>query len=151
MSFFLGCRYTFEHLDKGRYVFRVRSVSLAQTGSYTDYKFLVVYDPTYSSPTAIIVLSSGSIFVVCVIAVIAFFYRQYRKRIRLRSLNASTQNILMQMDDTSSTTPQDEEAPSFYHAHDGEERDTFWKSTKTLLFKTKLLIIFLHLKNEIKI
>lgn len=118
-------RYTFEHLDKGRYVFRARSVSLAQTGSYTDYKFFVVYDPIYSSLTTVIIICSGSIFAVCIIAVIAFFYRRYLKRIRLRSLNASTQNILMQMDEASSTTPQDEEAPSFYHAHDGEERDAF--------------------------
>lgn len=122
---FFACRYTFKHLDKGRYVFRARSVSLAQIGSYTDYKFLVVYDPTFSWSTTILIVGGGSILTVFVIAVVAFYYRQWRKHNRLRSLNASTQNILMQMDETSSTTPQDEEAPSFYHAHDGREREAF--------------------------
>lgn len=48
-----------------------------------------------------------------------------QKNIRLRSLNASTQNILMQIDELSSGTPQDEEAPSFYHTHDGDDRELF--------------------------
>lgn len=106
-------------------MFRARSVSLAQTGSYTDYKFIVVYDPSLSTLAIVGIIFLGLIIAVVVITVPIFFYRQWRKRVRLRSLNASTQNILMQMDETSSITPMDEEAPSFYHKHDGEERERF--------------------------
>lgn len=114
-------RYTFEHLDKGRYVFRVRSISLAQTGSYTDYTFLVVYDPSYSTLSIIGMIFAGILFTVFIVTVIIYFYRLSRKRVQLRSINASTQNIMMQMDEFSTGTPQDEEAPSFYHTHDDHE------------------------------
>lgn len=112
-------------MDKGRYVFRARSVSLAQIGSYTDYKFIVVYDPSYSLLSIVGIIFAAILFTVLVLVLVIYFYRRWRKRIQLRSLNASTQNILMQMDEGSSGTPQDEEAPSFYHAHDGDERDVF--------------------------
>lgn len=117
----LHFRYTFEHLDKGRYVFRTRSISLAQTGAYTEYKFIVVYDPGYSilSITGIIFLSV--LFICSIVAVVIFFYRQLRLRYRVRSLNASTQNIMMQMDEFSTGTPQDEEEPSFVHTHSDRE------------------------------
>lgn len=59
-----------------------------------------------------------TLFAFSIGSIVIYFYRQMRLRLRVRSLNASTQNILMQIDETD--TPQDEEAPSFYHTHTGD-------------------------------
>lgn len=113
-------RYTFEHLDKGRYVFRVRTISLAQTGSYTDYKFIVVYDPGHSTLFIIFTVFLSVVLAIAVATVIVWqFSGVFRKRWRFgRGRHPSIQNILIQMDEYSTGTPPDEEAPSFYHTHD---------------------------------
>lgn len=108
-------RYTFEHLDKGRYVFRVRSISLAQTGAYTDYKFIVVYDPSNSTLGIILIIFLVILLASACATIGIYFYRRMRHRLRMRSLNASTQNIMLHTDDGSSGTHQDEEIPPFYH------------------------------------
>lgn len=114
-------RYTFEHLNKGKYSFRVRSISLAMTGAFTELEFINVYDQKYSILSIIGIVFLCVFFTFLILTVVIYFYRQLRLRLRIHSLNASTQNILMQMDELTSGYPQDEEAPSFYHAHNDRE------------------------------
>lgn len=117
-------RYTFEHLNKGQYIIRVRSVSLAMLGAYTESQYINVYDQSSSIMGTIGVIFVCLLFGTLLGTIVIYFYRHGRRRFRVRSLNASTQNIMMQMDDlTQSGSPQDEEAPSFYQKH--RERDFF--------------------------
>lgn len=107
-------RYTFEHLNKGQYILRVRSVSLAMLGAYTENQFINVYDQSSSIMGTIGVVFVCILFAIFLGTTIIYFYRRGRRRFRIRSLNASTQNIMMQMDELTSGSPQDEETPSFY-------------------------------------
>lgn len=92
------------------------------TGAYSENHFITVQDQRYSILGIIGTIFLWCFFMCLMAATMIFFYRLYNKRIRIRSLNASTQNIMMQMDDTASHgSPQDEEAPSFYHAHSDRE------------------------------
>lgn len=120
--FSIQFRYTFEHLDKGYYSFRVRSVSLALTGAYTEYQFINVYDKSYSIIAIIGIIFFICLFVILVGTVVIYFCRDLIHRLRVRSLNASTQNILMQIDE--SDAPHEEEPPSFYRTLT-DDRDTF--------------------------
>lgn len=115
-------RYTFLHLDKGQYSFRVRSVSLAQNGKYTDFQSISVYDKSISTVAIIGIVFACALCTFLLGSLVIYFYRQMKHRLRIRSLNASTQNILMQMDEAE--TVQDEDIPSFYHAQSAD-RDLF--------------------------
>lgn len=89
---YMICRYTFKHLDKGEYSFRVRSISLAATGVYTDYAFITIYDQSHSTPVIV-----GAVFVCLLLLTILgsaiYFGRQMRLRRRVHS--ASTEQIIM--------------------------------------------------------
>ncbi|XP_055296266.1 insulin-like receptor [Sitodiplosis mosellana] len=117
-----GHSYTVHHLDKGQYLFRVRSVSLALNGAYTEYQMVTIYDKSLSTMAII-----GIVFLCVLVAfligtIVIYFYRHMRHRLRVRSQNASTQNILLEMDETE--TAHDEDIPSFYHANTAD-RDLF--------------------------
>lgn len=75
--------------------------------------------------TIILFIFAASVSIITIVTSLVYYVRHVRKRRQLRSINASTQNILMQIDGASSETPQDEEAPSFYHTHDGDDREVF--------------------------
>lgn len=104
-------------------MFRVRSISLAQTGAYTDYQFLVVYDPTTSTLSIIGYIFLFILLTLSLAAVAFYSYRKMKYRLRIRSLSASTQNIMLHTDEGSSGTHQDDEAPSFYQTL--RDRDFF--------------------------
>lgn len=91
------------------------------TGSFTDIEYITVYDQSYSIMSIIGIVFLFALFTILVSIVIIYFYRRFRLRLRVHSLNASTQNIMLQMDEIASGSLQDEEAPSFYHAHDDRE------------------------------
>lgn len=109
-------------MENGQHEFRVRSISLAMTGAFTDYKYATVDDQSYSNSTLLIisVLFLYILFGFLMGAIVIYFYSHYKWRLRVRSLNASTQNILTQMEDLPSETA-DDDTPSFYYAHSNPE------------------------------
>lgn len=122
LGFSIFFRFTFDHLAKGYYTIRVRSISLAQNGAYSKPCFILVHDQGYTVLGIIGLIFMCIVFTFLVGALVLYFYRLRNKRLRIRSLNASTQNIMMQMDGISmSGGPIDEDAPSFYHAHSDRE------------------------------
>lgn len=92
------------------------------TGAFTEYKYATVLDQSYSNSTLIII----SVIFLCILfgfllgAAVIYFYSHYKGKLRVRSLNASTQNIITQMEDLPSEAA-DDDAPSFYHAHSNRE------------------------------
>lgn len=114
-------RYTFDHLDKGQYSFRVRSLSLAMTGAYTEYTFINIYNQSNVSPMGIVGTVFLCLLILISIVVAAYFYRKRRIRMRMRSLNASTQNIMAGMDEVALEPSIEEELPPFYHARGNNE------------------------------
>lgn len=117
--FIQNYRYTFDHLDKGQYSFRVRSISLAMTGTYTAHIFISVHDQSYSTASIV-----GIVFLCLILTLIGaalYFYRKKRLPHRMRSLNASTQNILSQMEEVDLDPSQDDDLPPFYHANSNNE------------------------------
>lgn len=120
MMFLNNYRYTFDHLEKGQYSFRVQSISLAMTGTFTNYEFINIYDQGYSK-MAIVGIVFLSLFISSLIGAAAFLHRQTRLRLRMRSLNASTQNIMVQLDEVSLGGSQEDDVPPFYHAQNNRE------------------------------
>lgn len=86
------------------------------TGSYTEYQFINVYDQGYSVFTIISIMFLVLVVTFCIGVTVMYYYRKFNLRRRIRSLNASTQNIMnmMQMDEVTGETAQEEEPPFFF-------------------------------------
>lgn len=101
MFFSSTFRYTFKHLDKGYYSFRVRSISLAQKGRYTDYQFVTVYDESHILPegTGEVALIGVSLACIFLLFVVYYLVRKMKQLQRSGGINESRQNIIMQMEE----------------------------------------------------
>ncbi|XP_031617136.1 insulin-like receptor [Contarinia nasturtii] len=106
-----GKRYTFKNLKKGQHSFRVRSVSLAMTGAYSEYKFINILS---DKPSPATVVGTVSLLLVCIFAVsiMVFCFMRYKRRHRVCDIHTSRQNILMEMEEFD--RPQEDEIPSFF-------------------------------------
>lgn len=88
-------------MAKGKYGFRLRSVSLAMTGAYTDYQFIDVYDQSYSALNimAVLLLAVSS-------AVIALhLYQRFFVRCRVRNSQGSQENMMMNLEEINVSAP----------------------------------------------
>lgn len=90
------------------------------TGTYTSHIFISVHDQSYST-ASIVGIVLLCLIILTLIGAAIYFYRQKRLPNRMRSLNASTQNILSQMEEVDLDPSQDDDLPPFYHANSNNE------------------------------
>lgn len=104
-------RYTFSKLKTGYYSFRVRSLSLAANGAFTDRQFVNVSDHSVS-PVGTLTITAVLIIVCISTAIVVIVHRRYGWSFGGRNdLHVSRQNLTAEPEES----PVDDEIPTFIH------------------------------------
>lgn len=86
------------HLNRGKYGFRVASISLAMNGTFSDYQFIDIYGKESNTLTIVISVIVG-IMIIAVIILFKIYCIKYIRKRNMSTLSISRQNILSSMDD----------------------------------------------------
>jgi len=86
-----------KNLVPGDYIFRLRAVSLAQKGQFTDWHRFKVIDPNEKFSIGLIMYILSGLLTVIVIASVTLYYR-HRIRMLLRRLDDSNM-LMIEMED----------------------------------------------------